>query len=351
MNTKLISYAGQAALTPVWIAQLFTGAKSFCDNPIIGSRRLNEWGLHAGRVSLAHRLASWRRARLAPAIAPADQAAFDRDGFIMKRDFLPAPVFEALLAQVKAYRGEVREMAQGDTVTRRIPLDPPTMAKMPAVRDFIDQPQFNAMVRYAHSSAGLPVFYIQSILTHVRGQAPDPQTFLHSDAFQPSVKAWFFLTDVAPDAAPFVYVPGSHRLSPQRLAWERRMSLAAKTAPSRQTRRGSFRVAEAELAELGLPPPKHFAVPANTLVIADTYGFHARGPSTAPAHRVEIWAYGRRSPFLPWTGLDVWNIGKVGHWRMPVLWRIADTIAPLGMIVHDWRLRPDRGAFDPDDGG
>jgi len=351
MTTKLISYAGQAALAPVWIAQLFTGAKSFRDNPILGSRRFNEWGLHAGRVSLAHRLAASRRARLAPAIAAADKAAFDRDGFIMKRDFLPPALFATLLAQVKAYRGDVREMVQGDTVTRRIPLDPPTMARMPAVRGLIDEPGFNGLLHYAHSSAGLPVFYIQSILTHVRGKVPDPQTFLHSDAFQPSVKAWFFLTDVAADAAPFVYVPGSHRLTPARLDWERRMSLAAKDAPSRMTQRGSFRVTAEELPALGLPEPKHFAVPANTLVIADTYGFHARGPSTAPAHRVEIWAYGRRSPFLPWTGLDVWNIGKVGHWRMPVLWRIADAIKPLHIVVHDWRLRHDRGAFDPDDGG
>ena len=241
-------------------------------------------------------------------------------------------------------------MAQGDTVTRRIPLDPPTMAKMPAVRELILAPRFNALLHYAHSSAGLPVFYIQSILTHVRGHVPDPQTFLHSDAFQPSVKAWYFLTDVAPDAAPFVYVPGSHKLTPERLAWEQRMSLEAKDAPSRMTQRGSFRVTAEELPALGLPAPKHFAVPANTLVIADTYGFHARGPSTAPAHRVEIFTYGRRSPFLPWTGLDVWNVAGIGHWRMPILWRLADIAGPLGLVVHDWRIRENRSAFDPDDG-
>ena len=36
----------------------------------------------------------------------------------------------------------------------------------------------------------------------------DPQTDLHTDTFHPTVKAWLFLTDVAPETMPFVYVPG-----------------------------------------------------------------------------------------------------------------------------------------------
>ena len=335
---------------PLWIAQLFTGAKSFGDNPIIGSRRLNRWGLHEARVRLAHRVAASRRARLAPAVPAEDRAAFDRDGFVMKRDFLPAPLFEALLAQAKGYRGEVREMVQGDTVTRRVALDPRALAAMPAVRQLIDLPAYRNLLHYAHSNRSQPIFYVQTILTHVRGETPDPQTLFHCDAFQPSVKAWLFLTDVEGDAAPFVYVPGSHRLTPERLAWERRMSLEAGQAANRQTMRGSFRIGVEELPALGLPPPKAFAVPANTLVVADMFGFHARGPSTTPAHRVEIWAYGRRTPYLPWIGLDFWSLGEIGHRRMPAFWRFCDLVAPLGLMVHPWRLKSARSPFDADDG-
>src|SRR5438067_1683458 len=131
----------------------------------------------------------------------------------------------------------------------------------------------------------------------------DPQTVLHADTFHPTVKAWLFLTDVAEEAGPFTYVPGSHRLSPERLDWERRMSLAARHSPNAEIRQGSFRIDQAELPSLGLPQPRSFAVPGNTLVVADTFGFHARGPSNRPSLRVEIWAYGRRSPFLPWATL------------------------------------------------
>ena len=47
----------RSLLAPWWAAQLLTGARSFRDNPLIGSRRLNRHGLHAGRVRLAAKLA------------------------------------------------------------------------------------------------------------------------------------------------------------------------------------------------------------------------------------------------------------------------------------------------------
>ena len=80
----------RVAMTPLWVAQLPTGTKSFERNPIIGSRRLNEWGLHAARVALAHRLAWARRRKLAGLISPKDREAFDRDGFVVRRNFLRA---------------------------------------------------------------------------------------------------------------------------------------------------------------------------------------------------------------------------------------------------------------------
>ena len=82
-----------AARLPLWAAELATGAKSFEQNRIIGNRWLNDHGLHENRVRLAHRLAEARRARLAASVPEADRAAFARDGFVLRRDFLPPPAF------------------------------------------------------------------------------------------------------------------------------------------------------------------------------------------------------------------------------------------------------------------
>src|SRR5690242_10601612 len=95
-------------MAPLWVAALATGAKSFRDNPIIGSPELNRRGLHSRRAKLAHAMAWSRRARLAHMIRPEDRAAFDRDGFVIRREFLPPARFEKLKAEVFSYQAPAR---------------------------------------------------------------------------------------------------------------------------------------------------------------------------------------------------------------------------------------------------
>lgn len=333
-----------AALAPFHALALLTGAKSFRDNPLIGSRRLNEHGLHALRVRWAHAMAASRRQRLAHLVDPGDRAAFDRDGFVIRHDVLPRDEFERLREAVLGQRAPAREMVQGDTITRRIALDPAFLRAVPAAGRFIASPLWRGLTRYVGSYDQEAVAYVQTILSKVVAAPPDPQTSLHADTFHPTVKAWYFLTDVAEDAGPFCYVPGSHRLTPERLAWEREMSLRAATA-DRLTARGSFRVEPTALGALGLPAPRLFAVPANTLVVADTYGFHARGPSLRPAVRIELWGYGRRNPFLPWTGGDLLSCPGIAERRAPWYWHALDRFEQRGGKRNPWR---DVGVLTPD---
>ncbi len=342
----MLAQIGRAAMIPLWTAQLLTGTKSFERNPVIGSRRLNQHGLHVARVRLAHRVAAARRRRLAGLVSAADREEFARDGFVMRRDFLPAVEFAALLDQVKAYRGGLREIAEGDTIMRKIALGSEALAALPALATLLGSPQWRGLIRYIGSRDAEPVVWIQSILRHALDGPPDPQTALHADTFHPTVKAWLFLTDVAADAGPFTYVPGSHRLTPERLAWEKRMSLAARHSPDGETRQGSFRADPDDLTAMGLPEPRIFAVPANTLVVADTFGFHARGPSAGRSLRVEIWAYGRRSPFVPWAAWDPWT-GTALARRSLVGWQLGDLLEKAGIKPHRWRARSGVSAFDP----
>jgi len=333
-------------MTPLWIVQLVTGTKSFERNLVIGSRRLNEWGLHTARVALAHRLAGARRRKLANLISAEDREAFERDGVVVRRNFLPSQPFAALLDQVKAYRGPLREISEGDTIMRKIALDRKALAELPGLNAVLQSPDWRGLIRYAGSRNAEPVVWVQSILRHACPGPADPQTKLHADTFHPTVKAWLFLSDVAEDAGPFTYVPGSHRLSRERLAWERRMSLAARQSPNAENRQGSFRIDSAELSSLGLPQPRAFPVPANTLVVADTFGFHARGPSARPALRVEIWAYGRRSPFLPWAALVPWTTAALGR-RSTLAWKFGDLLEAAGLKKNRWQARLGVSAFDP----
>jgi hypothetical protein len=123
------------------------------------------------------------------------------------------------------------------------------------------------------------------------------------DTFHPCVKAWLYLDDVDDRNGPFVYVPGSHRLSWRRLKWEYRESVRASTERhdpgGNRYWDGSCRVSPDDLAEMGYVTPKVMRVPANTLLLANVRGFHCRGDATEPSNRMAIWMQARDNPFNP----------------------------------------------------
>ncbi|HEY8611414.1 MAG TPA: phytanoyl-CoA dioxygenase, partial [Roseomonas sp.] len=98
---------------------------------------------------------------------------------------------------------------------------------------------------------------------------------------------------------------------------------------------------------LGYGPPVTYAVRANTLVVADTYGFHARGPSSRPSIRVALWAQGRRNPFLPWAGLSPTSLDLVRDRQVVVFWGLADRLARWGLGRQTWRDAGAAGPMDP----
>lgn len=339
---RLRAAAISALKTPLWIAAIASGAKSFVGNPVLGSVRLNRWGLHVGRIRVAARMAGLRRRRLRHGVADDARSAFARDGFVIVPDFLPAAEFDRLRAEVLDAPWDAHEMRQGSTVTRRVLLDVGELrSTKPTLAGFLRSRPLLRMIRYVASTGGEPAFSIQCIMANPGGAADDPQCTVHADTFHSTAKAWFFLHDVGPQEGPFLYVPGSHVVSPQRLAWEREQSMAARDHVKRDHAEGSFRISAEELKRLGLPEPKSIAVRANTLIVADTFGFHGRTPSPATTRRIEIYGSLRRNPFVPWTGLDPLSLpgvqsrvgsalvilDKLGIARMP--WR------PVGRVRLD----------------
>ena len=63
--------------------------------------------------------------------------------------------------------------------------------------------------------------------------------------------------------------------------------------------------------------------------------------------RVEIWTYGRRNPFLPWTGLDPGSIPGIAERRIPFLWQARDFLdSEAGWLGQPWK---DVGTLRPQD--
>lgn len=296
---------------PLHLLSVASREKSFVDNPIIGSPRLNRWGLHRYRITLADRLAWSRRKRLAHCLSGEDLEAYARHGLVIKHDFLPPAVFARVKDEALAHVSEAREMCQGRAVTRRVTLDPVDACQLPHCVAAANDPRLDHLMRYVASHDVTPLMYLQIIIVDPDRGAQDPQTALHIDTFHSIAKAWLFLQDVGDDDGPLAYIPGSHRLDEKRLAWEYAQSLSAASANNIYHARGSFRATPEDLDRLGLGPAIQVAVPANTLVVADTHGFHARTPSVRPTVRMEIYGTLRWNPYaffwvpdpLAWPGI------------------------------------------------
>ena len=336
------------AMTPVWILQIFGQTKSFVANPIIGSRTLNRLGLHAARLIAAHALRRVRITFITPFVPAAQRRAYWRDGFVAVEDFLPKEQFERLKTEINDHgrQLEVRECIQGDTLTHRVLLDDQTLIRLPVCRDVLEQRSFLRLQNFVAANFKRPLFYIQRIRNSHRKGNPDPQKNLHSDTFHPTMKAWLFLDDVPLENGPFTYVPGSHRLTWGRLKWEYNQSVNAGELGNIYSRRGSMRADGDDLKMMGLGAPTALAVRGNTLVVADTHGFHCRGPAVGQASRMEIWAYCRTNPYNPFPGTGSRWVSRLENRLAKMFWRRQDQDAAKKNRSSVWHLVPSEKMFD-----
>jgi len=290
-------------MLPLRIAAVFTWDKSFRNNPVIGSYLLNRLGLHVFRVVVAHALFRFRLFLLSPMVPVEDRRQFLRDGYIVKKDFLPQQQFAALADELAGYEGEIREISEGDTATQRLFLTYDVRRSMPQCERLTRYAVLDRLLRYTSSKNRPPFFFVENVQQHAMdGGRIDPQKDLHTDTFHPCVKAWIYLDDVNQGNGPFVYIPRSHRLTWARLKWEYRESLrssADKKLGGARYWDGSFRLSDQDRLEMGLPKPTRMQVPANTLVLANVCGFHCRGDAAGQSSRMAIWMQARDNPFNP----------------------------------------------------
>jgi hypothetical protein len=288
---------------PIWFAALFTESKSFVSNPVLGSKRLNFLGLHVVRVFTAHYIMRLRMVFFAWGVSKEDRKQFQENGYLMKTNFLPEDVYTALIHEIKLAKAEVRQCCQGDSQTRRMLLSPEALIDMPITKKVLNDPAFKRLMRYTAGHARMPMMHAENVMNGVTESTPDPQTSLHIDTFHPTMKFWLYLEPVSRVNGPFIYVPGSNRLTSQRLSWEYGMSLGAKTHSNPYTSRGSFRLSSEEAQAFANGAEKSFTVPGNTLLIANTFGAHARGSSDSGSSRLALWGSSRTNPFIPLPGL------------------------------------------------
>lgn len=344
----MMNFLKNLALLPIRILSVLTPAKSFRDNPVIGSVVLNRLGLHIIRVILARAIVQLRWWFLTLLCPGELRQAFHQNGFMVVENFLSQEDIKKIRSEVKNHTGETRQMLQGDTATQRFLLDQGNLEDKPCLRALSESRRFQNLLRYGAAKLTPPLLYIQRIRNGVRDTGADPQKNMHADTFHPTMKAWLFLEDVTEAKGPFTYVQGSNRMTWKRLTWEYRRALVAKNRPDGYSEKGSFRASTDDLAEMNLPAPAGLTLKAGTLVIANTNGFHGRGQAAPDQSRLEIWAYARPSPFNPLPGLPLKSIGNLQMSILKAHWRRKDTQAGMKNSRASWHLIPARKMTDFD---
>ncbi len=296
------------------LLSVFSSKKSFA-LPVLGSVRLNRLGLHVLRMKMANWMLSARRVQVCGFARPSEYAAFKRDGIVVLENFLPAEQFDKLTAEIQhtmqaadAHTPIQNYGEQGFGEKHNYPwgfdrYDGGTLNRFyaiaknqPEAMAFINHPRLKKLTSLLAGAYHNPNKYFLYKLFHGKeDQNADIQKAIHRDTFHSAIKLWYFLEDVKPEHGPFHYAAGTHKLSRNRLTWEKQRSIKA----SQENKGGAFRISEQELEALGDGHLQSYPVKANTLVIADIRGFHCRGQALENQERLSIYANIRPAPFLP----------------------------------------------------
>ncbi len=302
------------------LIDIFSCEQSFLDNRFVGSYVLNLLGLHVGRLLISHTLFHFRLLLLMPLMDRADRKTFREQGYLIKPNFLSDEAFAALKEEVWQYKGDVRQVKEGDTLTERVWVPLNSQQTFPECHRLIQHKGLSKLLRYTSSKNRLPLFHIENIMQHQGNGIKDLQKDVHCDIFHPTVKAWLFIDDVV-ENGPFRYIPTSHRLSWEKIKWHYRESLISSKSrqgpiPGRYWT-GAFRLSKQDAVRMNLPPLKAITVPANSLVIVNTHGFHCRGNAVKKTHRLAIWMQSRDNPFNPFPLPFPYHVAKLfdDFWR------------------------------------
>jgi hypothetical protein len=280
---------------------MMEAARFFTSRKVIRAPVLNALGAQPMRVVFAR---AWLRARKALMRRP-DMLQIARDvqqhGFGTINDFLPAAELVALREQCGGAMAGPDPRAgllqHGPTARYGLNVDA-AADSVPLAQAFCSRPDLLDLLSYLEGKRIQPALVNRVVERVIQGDGPalDPETELHSDTYYSTHKIWLYLTDVTMDCAPMVFVPDSQRLDGRLLAGMYRHSRRCFTEGLAMSRR----VPRSEVEERGLQE-KIMVVPANTLLVANTFGYHRRVRGIPGKDRLAIHMSVRSQPFLFWT--------------------------------------------------
>jgi hypothetical protein len=263
----------------------------------VGAPWMNRWGLQALRVK--QKQASFNRWRPdIDGLNPDWLQQLDENGVVAIPNFFPPEQFQRLLDECNRYETSphIKELKNkgGTNVDWRQGQIPTDLADYEGVRTlYRDNRTLIKLAEYiSHRRVGFhpEVTYEHLYLPEGKVDNIDGALVTHADRHYSTAKTIFYLDDVVQDGGGLAYYPKSHKITPERMQHERDISV-------REALRRAGRVAElpqgSVQGDMSLINPKflkqytytQMVGKANTMLVVNTCGFHARSPLPPGRHR------------------------------------------------------------------
>lgn len=276
--SKLLSLLDK--VSPAERGVIFSQAKKFNEVPILRDQALNEAGLHLLRMIIASIL--YQQKSKFP--------EFVKQGYTIIENFLDLKQFRKIR---KTRDLLIAEAGEAKFHTRKYYIE---LSKSHGfIYDFFQLPRCQELFSLTNAT---PNYVITAKrVEKIIHKEEDIQKQRHVDSFHPTIKCWYFQEDVDVISGPTYYSAGSTVLNSKRLEWEFHKSLTAHLSEVQGTAEGSFRVNPEEIAWMGYPEMKPITCSANSLVIFNTQGIHARGQAEPGTTRSSVMGIFRFNPF------------------------------------------------------
>ncbi len=267
----------------------------------VGGVWANRAGLQANRCLVA---AARHRMRAHPPISDVQLRRYGQEledqGIVVIPDFLAPDAFEAVLAEFRQCYGDDASYRKSEKRRGPALIHNFTIKRSQSLADFAaiarcvtGNPSMYAIIGYAARTAvRIPPHQNLQQVTGIVSAKGDSSGVWHGDYFDHVFKAWLYIEPTSDSNGAFFYAPQTNRLSPARLRYEHRLAVFNSRArrPGSQLLEttdnvGGVRVPTAEEHRALDIRPRQVCAAANTLVIADTFGFHRRGDMEVGAVR------------------------------------------------------------------
>jgi hypothetical protein len=256
----------------------------FSNKKVVENHLLNYAGAQVLRVLLSSAchafrgmLQSWPKTNLTTMLR--------KNGFILIPNFLSQTTFQQVKNEFfnSTDIGSYTPIKDGDTRVERYTYSLDEWKRFPAVTKLLSD---NLLVQTLEGaelkSIEIGDVWFDTIYYDDPQKVASSQNQLHSDTFYTTHKVWFFIEPVNLEDGPLYFVPGTNQLSLKRLIFEYKKSIHFDELTDY-----SFRVEPKDRTFLGCIE-KAITCPENTLVIANTRGFHRRGKAKGGHTRRQI---------------------------------------------------------------